>query len=117
MISDPLGKKFGLKACLGTPVFYKKKVLGTLWLTDTRVRPFSSDEIHCIQVLAAALGLEEERLRVAAIRDISQLKQVQKSLLEEKERYKVLIDRDISRIKELEEKLALTHEIFQKVVV
>lgn len=106
VMSDPLGKKLGVKACLGTPVFFKRKVLGTLWLTDTQTRSFSPDDIHCIQTLAAALGLEEERLRVTALRDISQLKKTQKSLLEEKERYKVLnYIRDISRIKELEDKL------------
>lgn len=92
VMSDPLGKKFGLKACLGTPVFYKKKVLGTLWLTDTQIRSFTPDDIHCIQALAAAIALEEEQLRVTALRDISELKQVQESLLKEKERYKVLID-------------------------
>lgn len=92
VMSDPLGKKLGVKTCLGTPVFHKERVMGTLWLTDTQTRSFSPDEIHYIQTLAAALGLEEERLRVTALRDISELKQVQKSLLEEKERYKVLID-------------------------
>jgi PAS domain S-box-containing protein len=62
VMSDPLGKKLGLNACLGTPVFYKKKGLGTLWLADTQVRSFSPVDIHCIQVLAGALALEEERL-------------------------------------------------------
>lgn len=62
VMSDPLGKKFGLKACLGTPVFSKKKVLGTLWLTDTQTRSFCSEDIHCIQILAAAIALEEERM-------------------------------------------------------
>ncbi len=62
VMSDPLGKKLGVKTCLGTPVFHKKRVMGTLWITDTQTRSFSPDEIHCIQTLAAALGLEEERL-------------------------------------------------------
>ncbi len=66
--------------------------MGTLWLTDTQTRSFCSDDIHCIQVLAAAIALEEERLRVTALQDISELKQVQDSLLKEKERYKILID-------------------------
>ncbi len=60
--SDPMVQSLGIKACIGTPVFYKQKGLGTLWVTDTRPRSFTHDDIASIQTLAAALGLEEERL-------------------------------------------------------
>ena len=60
--SDPLAKKYGLKACMGTPVYHKEKSMGTLWVTDTHARSFTPEDIGCIQTLSAALGLEEERL-------------------------------------------------------
>ncbi|MBU0973375.1 MAG: hypothetical protein KKC20_22220 [Proteobacteria bacterium] len=60
--SDPLGKKYGLKACMGTPVYHKKKSMGALWVTDTHDRSFTPEDIACFQALSAALGLEEERL-------------------------------------------------------
>ncbi|MCP4718309.1 MAG: response regulator [Desulfobacteraceae bacterium] len=60
--SDPLVQSLGIKACIGTPVFYKQKTLGTLWVIDTRPRSFTRDDIDCIQTLAAALGLEKARL-------------------------------------------------------
>ena len=84
--SDPLVKKYGIKACLGTPVFFQKKPLGFLWILDTCARTFTIDDNSCIQNLAAAMGLEQERLF--------------------QEKHAVLVCmRDISRIKELEEKL------------
>ncbi len=60
--SDPLVQSLGIKSCIGTPVLYKQKPLGTLWVTDTQPRSFTHDDIASIQTLAAALALEEERL-------------------------------------------------------
>jgi PAS domain S-box-containing protein len=59
--TDPLVKNLGIKSCIGTPVSYKQKTLGSLWVIDCKPRSFDTDDITCIQTLAAALALEEER--------------------------------------------------------
>jgi len=60
--TDPLVKKLNIKACIGTPVSFKQTPLGTLWVIDTIPRSFTQDDTTCLETLAAALGLEEERL-------------------------------------------------------
>jgi len=60
--TDPLVKKLNIKACIGTPVFFKQPPLGTLWVIDTTPRSFTQEDTTCLQTLAAALGLEAERL-------------------------------------------------------
>lgn len=60
--TDPYVKKFKLKSYLGFPITLKNKVIGSLCIVDTKTRAFTPDEINCIQTLAAALSLEEERL-------------------------------------------------------
>jgi len=78
--SDPYVQKYNLKSYLGFPVKAQKKVIGSLCIVDTIVRQFTPDEINCIQTLAAALSLEEERLCL------------RNELTEEKQRYQVLVE-------------------------
>jgi signal transduction histidine kinase len=59
---DPLVKKLKIKACIGTPVLFKQTPLGTLWVIDNTPRSFTQDDASCMETIAAALGLEEERL-------------------------------------------------------
>ena len=61
-ISDPYVQKYNLKSYLGFPVKCNNQVIGSLCIVDTKIREFINDDIHCIQTLAAALSLEEERL-------------------------------------------------------
>lgn len=60
--TDPNIQKYNLKSYLGFPVTLKKKIIGSLCILYTKTRDFTHDEINCIQALAAALSLEEERL-------------------------------------------------------
>ena len=60
--TDPLVKKLKIKACIGTPVLFKQTPLGTLWVIDNTPRSFTQDDATCMKTIAAALGLEEERL-------------------------------------------------------
>jgi two-component system, cell cycle sensor histidine kinase and response regulator CckA len=59
---DPLVDTLGIKSCIGVPVFFKQNRLGALWVVDIRPRDFTPDDIESLQTLAAALGLEKERL-------------------------------------------------------
>lgn len=78
--TDPYVQKFNLKSYLGFPVKLRGTVIGSLCVVDTKTRRFTTDEINCIQTLAAALSLEEERLALEQV------------FLEEKERYRMLVE-------------------------
>ena len=94
--TDPRVQKYNLKSYLGFCVKLKETVIGSLCIADTKKRVFTRDEVDCIQTLAAALSLEEERLVL------------EKEFLEKKARYRIVVEsanRDISRVKELEKKL------------
>ena len=78
--TDPYVQKYNLKSYLGFSVKLKNTVIGSLCIVDTKTRIFTADEINCIQTLAAALSLEEERLAL------------EKELLEEKEKYRILVE-------------------------
>jgi PAS domain S-box-containing protein len=71
--TDPYVQKYNLKSYLGFPVRLKDSTIGSLCIVDTKKRTFANDEIHIIQMLAAALSLEEERLH-------------------EEERYRILVE-------------------------
>ncbi len=77
--SDPYVQKYHLKSYLGFPVKCENQIIGSLCIVDTKPRKFTKDDIHCIQTLAAALSLEEERLLLT------------KKVTQEKERYQALI--------------------------
>ena len=55
-------KKLKIKAYIGTPVLFKQTPLGTLWVIDNTPRSFTQDDATCMETIAVALGLEEERL-------------------------------------------------------
>ncbi|MCF6248747.1 MAG: response regulator [Desulfobacula sp.] len=74
--TDPYVKKYNLKSYLGFPIRLNNTAIGSLCVFYTKKRQFSDDEIHIIQMLAAALSLEEER-----IRDISRVKDLEAKLL------------------------------------
>ncbi len=71
--TDPYVKKYNLKSYLGFPIRLNETTIGSLCIVDTKKRQFSNDDVHIIQMLAAALSLEEERLS-------------------EKERYQILVE-------------------------
>ncbi len=88
--TDPAIPKYNLKSYLGFPVTLKKTVIGSLCVLDTKPRVFTTDEVHCIQTLAAALSLEEERLALA------------QEVLEEKEKYRILLEEKLKRAEKME---------------
>ncbi len=63
---DPAIKQFGFKSFLGHIVQCKGKIIGTLFLMDTRTRHFSEVDDHILGTLAKALSLEEERKQAEA---------------------------------------------------
>lgn len=88
--TDPIIPKYNLKSCIGFPVTLKNTVIGALCFLDTRTRGFATDEIHCIQTLAAALSLEEEHLAL------------EQEILEEKEKYRILLEEKLKRAEKME---------------
>jgi len=60
--TDPHVQKYDLKSYLGFPVKLKDVVIGSLSIVDIKTRKFSKEEVNCIQIFAAALSIEEERL-------------------------------------------------------
>ncbi len=79
-LSDPYVAKYKLKSYLGFPVKRKGLVIGSLCIVDTKKRNFIADEINCIQTLATAVSLEEERLML------------EQEFTKSKERYRVLVE-------------------------
>ncbi|NOX35373.1 MAG: PAS domain S-box protein [Deltaproteobacteria bacterium] len=78
--TDPYIRKYNLKSYLGFPVKLKNTVIGSLCILDAKTREFTKDEVNCIQTLAAALSLEEERLAL------------EQEIIEEKKRYRILVE-------------------------
>lgn len=78
--TDPNIQNYHLRSYLGFPVRCENQAIGALCIVDTQPRSFSTDDIHCIQTLATALSLEEERLLL------------EQRFIQEKNRYQILVE-------------------------
>jgi GAF domain-containing protein len=58
------GIKLGIRALIGIPLKVETKIIGVLFLNETRTREFSSQEIELLSLLAnnAAIAVEKSRL-------------------------------------------------------
>jgi PAS domain S-box-containing protein len=62
-VSDPNVLRFGLKTYLGVPVVWGERTLGVLCTLFTEDRDPSPSDLSFLQIVAAALGIEESRRR------------------------------------------------------
>ncbi|SDU52999.1 hybrid sensor histidine kinase/response regulator [Desulfobacula phenolica] len=90
--TDPIISKYNLKSCLGFPVTLKNKIIGLLCILDIKTRFFTTQEVHCIQTLAASLKLEEERLYIE-----NERLDLQQKACEEKEKYLLFLEKKLKR--------------------
>lgn len=62
--TDPNVKLYGLKTYIGYPVSYAGKIRGSLCAVYKKDFDFSQEDIRIMEIIATAIGIEEERYRV-----------------------------------------------------
>lgn len=57
-LNAALAEKFGLTSLLGAVLRKNRRVIGILWVADSRPRVYSSDQIHALHCLGSALAVQ-----------------------------------------------------------